>query len=174
VGLELEVGFGHISESLAEFPGVGRRFETRGEVGGVRVIDDYGHHPTEVAATLGAAKQLGGRVLVVFQPHRYSRTFALREEFGRCFEDADQVWVMDVYAAGEAPIEGVGGRTIVDAAHAHGTPQVAYATSGAAAVAAAVAAARPGDTILTLGAGDVSKLADEVVRQLQPLAGGKC
>jgi UDP-N-acetylmuramate--alanine ligase len=174
VGLELEVGFGHIAEALAEFRGVGRRFETRGDVGGVRVIDDYGHHPTEVAATLAAAKQLGGRVLVVFQPHRYSRTAALREEFGRCFGDADHVWVMDVYAAGEAPIEGVGGRTIVDAAHAHGTPQVAYATSGAAAVAAAVAAARPGDTILTLGAGDVSKLADEVVRQLQPLAGGKC
>ena len=172
VGLELEVGFGHIAESLAEFPGVGRRFETRGEVGGVRVIDDYGHHPTEVAVTLAAAKQLGGRVLVVFQPHRYSRTAALREEFGRCFGDADHVWVMDVYAAGEAPIEGVGGRTIVDAAQAHGSTQVVYAASGADAVAAAVAAARPGDTILTLGAGDVSRLADDVVRRLQPPAAG--
>ena len=139
----------------------------------MRVIDDYGHHPTEVAATLAAAKQLGGRVLVVFQPHRYSRTLALREEFARCFGDADHVWVMDVYAAGEAPIEGVGGRTIVDAAQAHGSKQVLYAASGAAAVAAAVAAARPGDTILTLGAGDVSKLADEVVRLLQPATGGK-
>jgi UDP-N-acetylmuramate--alanine ligase len=172
VGLELEVGFGHIAESLAEFRGVGRRFETRGEVGGVRVIDDYGHHPTEVAATLAAARQLGGRVLVVFQPHRYSRTAALREEFGRCFGDADFVWVMDVYAAGEAAIEGVGGHTVVDAAHAHGDRQVQYAASGKEAVAAAVAAARPGDTVLTLGAGDVSKLADEVVRMLAD-AGGK-
>ena len=170
VGLELEVGFGHIAESLAEFRGVGRRFETRGEVGGVRVIDDYGHHPTEVAATLAAARQLGGRVLVVFQPHRYSRTAALREEFGRCFGDADHVWVMDVYAAGEAPIAGVSGRTIVEAANAYGSAQVAFAASGADAVAAAVAAARPGDTIITLGAGDVSKLADEVVRRLQPVA----
>jgi UDP-N-acetylmuramate--alanine ligase len=172
VGLELEVGFGHIAESLAEFHGVGRRFETRGEVGGVRVIDDYGHHPTEVAATLAAAKQLGGRVLVVFQPHRYTRTAALREEFGRCFGDADLVWVMDVYAAGETPIPGVSGRTIVEAAHAHGAAQVAFAATGADAVAGAVAAARPGDTILTMGAGDVSKLAGEVVRQLQPVAGG--
>jgi UDP-N-acetylmuramate--alanine ligase len=171
VGLELEVGFGHIAESLADFRGVGRRFETRGEVGGVRVIDDYGHHPTEVAATLAAARQLGGRVLVVFQPHRYSRTAALREEFGRCFGDADQVWVMDVYAAGEAPIAGVSGRTIVEAANAHGSAQVAFAAGGAEAVAAAVAAARPGDTILTLGAGDVSKLADEVLHRLQPVAG---
>ena len=172
VGLELEVGFGHIAESLADFRGVGRRFETRGQVNGVRVIDDYGHHPTEIAATLAAARQLGGRVLVVFQPHRYTRTAALREEFGRCFGDADQVWIMDVYAAGEAPIEGVGGRTVVDAANAQGAKQVCYAASGADAVAGAVAAARSGDTILTLGAGDVSRLAEEVVRRLEA-AGGK-
>lgn len=166
VGLELEIGFGHIAEALGQFRGVGRRFETRGEAGGVRVVDDYGHHPTEVAATLAAAKQLGGRVLVVFQPHRYSRTAALREEFGRCFGDADRVWVLDVYAAGEAPIEGVGGRTVADAARAHGDMQVEYAPSGASAVEAVARTAKPGDTVLTLGAGDVWKLADDVLARL--------
>ncbi len=174
VGLELEVGFGHIVEALDAFRGVGRRFETRGEAGGVRVVDDYGHHPTEVAATLQAARQLGGRVLVIFQPHRYSRTRALREEFGRCFGDADHVWVLDVYAAGEAPIEGATGRSIVDAAHAHGARHVDFAESGAAAAEAAVAAAAPGDTILTLGAGDISRLGDEIVKRLgAAVAAGK-
>ncbi len=171
VGLELEVGFGHIAEALDQFRGVGRRFEQRGEVDGVRVIDDYGHHPTEVAATLQAAKQLGGRVLVIFQPHRYTRTLALKEEFGRCFGDADRVWVLDVYAASETPIEGVSGRTIVESAHAQGAPHVAFAGSGAEAAAAAVAAAGPGDTIVTLGAGDISKLGDELVERLRAASG---
>jgi UDP-N-acetylmuramate--alanine ligase len=167
VGLELEVGFGHIAESLGDFRGVGRRFETRGEQGGIRVVDDYGHHPTEIAATLSAARQAGGRVLVIFQPHRFSRTSALRAEFGRCFGEADQVWVLDVYAAGEHPIEGVSGRTIVESAHAQGAPHVAFAASGGEASAAAAAAARPGDTVLTLGAGDVWKLGDEVLERLR-------
>ena len=167
VGLELEVGFGHIAEALDGFRGVGRRFEMRGEEAGVRVVDDYGHHPTEVAATLQAARQSGGKVLVIFQPHRYSRTAALREEFGACFADADRVWVLDVYAAGEAPIEGASGRSIVEAAHAHGAAHVAYAPSAAEAAAAAVAAAGSGDMILTLGAGDISKLGDELVQRLR-------
>jgi UDP-N-acetylmuramate--alanine ligase len=167
VGLELEVGFGHIAEALTSFAGVGRRFELRGEAGGVRVVDDYGHHPTEVAATLAAARQQGGRVLVIFQPHRYSRTAALREEFGRCFADADRVWVLDVYAAGEAPIEGVSGRTIVESAHAQGASHVEHAPSAPQAALDAAAAAGPGDTILTLGAGDVSRLADDVLASLR-------
>jgi len=167
VGLEFEVGFGHVGEALAEFRGVGRRFETRGEVAGVRVIDDYGHHPTEIAATLASARGLGGRVLVVFQPHRYSRTAALREEFGRCFGDADRVWILDVYAAGETPIAGISGHTLVEAAQRHGAGHVVDAASGAEAAAAVAAAARPGDTILTLGAGDVSRLGDEVLRRLR-------
>jgi UDP-N-acetylmuramate--alanine ligase len=172
VGLELEVGFGHIAEALAQFHGVGRRFETRGEVGGVRVVDDYGHHPTEVAATLAAARQLGGRVLVIFQPHRYTRTAALREEFGRCFGDAARVWVLDVYAAGEPAIAGVGGRTIVESAHEQGAPHVEYAPSFADAAEAAAHEARPGDTVLTLGAGDVWKLADDVLARLSAAAVG--
>ncbi len=127
VGLEVEVGVAHIAEALATFPGVSRRFETRGEAAGVRVVDDYAHHPTEVAATLAAAKGLGGRVLVLFQPHRFSRTQSLRREFGGCFGEADRVWVLDIYAAGESPIAGVSGRTIVESAAAAGATQVVYA-----------------------------------------------
>jgi len=172
VGLELEVGFGHIAAALAEFRGVGRRFETRGEVGGVRVVDDYGHHPTEVAATLAAARTQGGRVLVLFQPHRYSRTAALLQEFGGCFGDAGRAWVLDVYAAGESPIAGADAAAIVAAAQAHGARHVEHAPVAASAVAAAVAEARPGDTVLTLGAGDVWKLADEVLAGLTARAAG--
>ena len=166
VGLEVEVGFGHIAEALATFPGVSRRFETRGEAAGVRVVDDYGHHPTEIVATLAAARGLGGRVLVLFQPHRFSRTQALRREFGTCFTEADRVWVLDVYAAGEAPIPGISGRTVVESAREQGAAHVGEAGPPAAAVAAVVAEARPGDTVLTLGAGDVWKLGDEVLRRL--------
>jgi UDP-N-acetylmuramate--alanine ligase len=170
VGLEVEVAFAHIAEALATFHGVSRRFEIRGEVGGVRVVDDYGHHPTEIAATLAAARGLGGRVLVLFQPHRFSRTHALSREFGACFGDADRVWVLDIYAAGETPIPGVSARTIVESARGQGAAHVEEAHDPATAVAAAVAEARPGDTVLTLGAGDVTKLADEVLRGLQQAA----
>jgi UDP-N-acetylmuramate--alanine ligase len=167
VGLELEIAFAHIAEALAGFHGVGRRFELRGEAAGVRVFDDYGHHPTEIAATLAAAKGVGGRVLVVFQPHRYSRTEALREEFGVCFGDADHAFVLDVYAAGEPPIPGITGKTVVDAAHAHGATHVTYTPTHAEAVEAAVREARAGDVLLTLGAGDVSKLGDALLAGLR-------
>src|SRR5262249_5699574 len=167
VGLELEIAFAHVAESLAGFRGVGRRFELRGEAAGVRVFDDYGHHPTEIAATLAAAKGLGGRVLVVFQPHRFTRTQALEAEFGGCFPDADRVWVMDVYAAGEPPIPGVSGRTVVDAARAQGARHVVSTPTAAEAVEAALADARAGDVLLTLGAGDVSKLGEILLAGLR-------
>jgi len=171
VGLEIGVGFGHIAESLAAFRGVGRRFETRGEAGGVRVVDDYGHHPTEIRATLSAARGLGGRVLVVFQPHRYTRTATLREEFGAAWGDADRVWVLDIYPAGEQPLPGVTGRTVVEAAHAAGARHLSFAASAAEAAAAVAAEARPGDVVLTLGAGDVWKLGDDILQRLRSTAG---
>jgi UDP-N-acetylmuramate--alanine ligase len=167
VGLEVEIGFAHIAGALAGFRGVGRRFETRGEVGGVRVVDDYGHHPTEIAATLAAARGMGGRVLALFQPHRYSRSALLREEFGACFGDADRVWVTEIYGAGEAPLEGVTHRMLVESAHAKGATHVVAAESPAAAVAEIAREARPGDVVLTLGAGDVWKLADQVLEHLR-------
>jgi len=171
VGLEVEVAFSHIADALEAFRGVGRRFETRGEANGVRVVDDYGHHPTEVAATLAAARTLGRRVLVLFQPHRYTRTALLHREFGACFGDADRVWVLDIYPAGESPVPGVTGRTIVQSAEALGQKQLVYVGDAAAAVGAVAAEARPGDLVLTLGAGDVWKLGDQVLARLR--AGGE-
>jgi len=166
VGLELEVGFGHIAEALGGFHGVARRFETRGERGGVRVVDDYAHHPTEIAATLAAARGLGRRRWVLFQPHRYSRTQSLAREFGGVWGDADGVWVLDVYPAGEKPLPGVTGRTVVDSAASQGATQVRFAPDPAAAVRDILEVAQPGDVVLTFGAGDVWKLGDEVVKGL--------
>jgi UDP-N-acetylmuramate--alanine ligase len=166
VGLELEIGFGHIAEALGGFHGVARRFETRGECGGVRVVDDYAHHPTEIAATLAGARGLGGRRWVLFQPHRYSRTQSLAREFGAVWADADGVWVLDVYPAGEKPLPGISGRTVVESAASQGATQVRFAPDPAAAVRDILEVARPGDVVLTLGAGDVWKLGDEVLKGL--------
>ncbi|HZJ71624.1 MAG TPA: UDP-N-acetylmuramate--L-alanine ligase, partial [Planctomycetota bacterium] len=122
--------------------------------------------PTEVAARV-AARGLGGRTLVIFQPHRYSRTAALREEFGRCFGDADRVWILDVYAAGEAPIEGATGESLAESAKAAGARHVTYASDAHVAAAEAAEMARSGDTVITLGAGDITKLGDEVLAHLR-------
>ena len=172
VGLEVEVGFALIAEALAGFRGVGRRFETRGEARGVRVIDDYGHHPTEIRATLAAARGLGGRVLVLFQPHRYSRTSMLEAEFGRAFGHADHAWVLDIYAAGETPMPGVTSAAMVEKAVRAGARQLEYAPDPAAAAVAAAREARSGDVVITLGAGDVWKLGDRVLEQLRSPAAG--
>jgi UDP-N-acetylmuramate--alanine ligase len=155
VGLELGIAFPLIRQGLAESAGVGRRFEAKGEVDGVLVVDDYGHHPTEIAATLAAARLYGRRVVVLFQPHRFTRTQALAERFAECFNEADVVLVTDIYAAGEAPIPGVTAERIVEAARARGQAQVDYAGDLAHAQARLAEVARPGDLVLTLGAGDV-------------------
>jgi len=165
VGLELEIPFPLVRQGLAEFAGVGRRFEIKGEADGVLVVDDYGHHPTEIMATLAAAKVHGRRLVVVFQPHRYSRTHALAERFGESFDDAEVVLVTDVYAAGEKPIPGAGPERIVEAAAAHGHKGIEYAGDLAAAEARVMACARPGDLLLTLGAGDVWKVGEHFVAE---------
>ncbi len=168
VGLELEIPFPHIAQALHSFRGVGRRFETKGEIGGALVVDDYGHHPTEIKATLDAARQLGrARVLVVFQPHRYSRTKALAQEFGAAFDAADHVVVTDIYAAGEAPMEGVTAELIVGAARSHGHRDVVYAGDLARAEALIREKVRPHDLVVTLGAGDVAKVAERLVTHRQ-------
>jgi UDP-N-acetylmuramate--alanine ligase len=179
VGLELQVAFVHVQEALGAFHGVGRRFEIRGEAGGVRWVDDFGHHPTEIEATLAAARGAGrGRVLVLFQPHRYSRTAALAREFGAAFHDADRTWVTDIYPAGETPLPGITGSTIAAQAHAQGQSHVRYVGDGMQALEEALVEARPGDLLLTLGAGDVWKLGEEAMRRLkvraaQPSAAGE-
>jgi len=153
-----------IRRGLASFEGVGRRFERRGEAGGVVHIDDYGHHPTEIAAVLRTAREVFGsrRLVVLFQPHRYSRTAALRQEFGGAFRDADEVVVTEIYAAGEAPIPGVSGETLCDAIAAAGT-LVRYVPAETEAIACVAERLHPEDVLLTLGAGSVWKWGDAVM-----------
>ena len=154
-----------IAEGLKNFRGVDRRFQQIGEARGVRVVDDYGHHPTEIKATLAAAREFcQGRIHVVFQPHRYTRTRDLLEEFGGAFADADTVIVLPIYAASEEPIAGVTAELL---AGRIAGPRVEFAPEFAAAVAKAVSAARDGDVILTLGAGSVSHLAPEILAALR-------
>ena len=164
VGLELGVEFGDIARSLKEFEGIARRFEIKGEVNDVLVLDDYGHHPAEIGTTLAAAAACWNRRLVVlFQPHRYSRTQKLSDEFGRSFYDADVLMVTGIYAASEAPIEGVSGANIVEAAIRYGHKGASYIEDMDELFARAVEVIRPGDVVVTLGAGDIYKVGDRIL-----------
>ncbi len=146
--------------------------QLRGRVAGVSVIDDYGHHPTEIKATLAAAKQCGFRkVHVVFQPHRYTRTRDLIEDFATAFSDADSLFVLDIYAASEKPIEGISGETLAQIIRERGGRDAQYVTSFADAVRSAAAAAEEGDMILTLGAGSVSQLGPMILEKLKEREG---
>jgi UDP-N-acetylmuramate--alanine ligase len=171
VGIGLDIPAPQIREALESFRGVDRRFQVRGQAAGVTVIDDYGHHPTEIRATLAAARQCGYRkVHVIFQPHRYTRTRDLMDEFATAFGDADSLQVLDIYPASEQPIEGITGealaRRIREKATA-GSSEIGYAGSFEDAVTAATTIAHDGDMILTLGAGSVSQLGPMVVKKLQ-------
>ncbi len=173
VGTGLDVPTDQIRAALAGFRGVDRRFQLKGKAAGVSVIDDYGHHPTEIRATLAAAKQCGFRKIhVIFQPHRYTRTRDLIEEFATSFEDADSIIVLDIYAASEPPIEGVTAEAVVSRIRDNRRPAI-YAPSFEDAVNEAVADAQDGDMIMTLGAGSVSHLAPQLLQALsirQPVA----
>ncbi len=163
VALELGLPATALLDGLIKFHGAGRRFELKGSVSGVRVIDDYGHHPTEIKVTLEAAKRYagGGRVLVIFQPHRYSRTKAFLNQFAETLSIADQCWLLEVYAASEQPITGVSSANIAK------NMQGAIFEPNFLAVTEAVAlAAKPGDVIITLGAGDVSSLGPLILDEL--------
>jgi len=166
-GLELGVGPEDMAAALGAFTGTGRRFEDRGEAGGVRVVDDYAHHPTEVAATLGTARLAAGsgRVLVLFQPHLYSRTRTFAEEFATALAAADEVVVTDVYAAREDPVPGVDGGLITAAMSRHGD-RGRYVADRIEAATAVADLARPGDLVLTVGAGDVTELGPVILDRL--------
>jgi UDP-N-acetylmuramate--alanine ligase len=158
VGVQLGVAPDQIATGLESFRGVDRRFQMKGTVRGVAVVDDYGHHPTEILATLRAARECGyGRVHVLFQPHRYTRTRDLMVEFANAFGDADTVQVLDIYAASEEPIAGVDACAVVREIGAVGACTAEYAESMSAAVATLSRQAGPGDVILTLGAGSISQ-----------------
>ncbi|HEX5432642.1 MAG TPA: UDP-N-acetylmuramate--L-alanine ligase [Candidatus Angelobacter sp.] len=168
VGIGLDIDVEKIREGLETFAGVDRRFQLKGRVGGVSVIDDYGHHPTEIRATLAAARQCRfDRVHVVFQPHRYTRTRDLLEQFGTAFADADSLLVLDIYAASEPPIPGVTGERVAEAVRSLGSKDALYVSSFEEAAHSVAALAEPGDMILTLGAGNISQLGPQVLEQLK-------
>lgn len=157
------------AQALAGFGGVRRRFETIGEYTGITVVDDYAHHPTEIKATLHAALEIGfERVWVVFQPHRYSRTETLATEFGDSFTGADRVVIMDVYSAGETPIPGVSGKTVVDhVLDVAPRTRMAYFPHRTDIAPFIAADARPGDLVMTMGAGDVTSMGQEILHELE-------
>jgi UDP-N-acetylmuramate--alanine ligase len=167
-GIELGLPESELRAGLSRYIGVRRRFDFRGEAAGVRVYDDYAHHPTEVAATLAAARHVAGngRLVVAFQPHRYSRTAAFADALGAALGGADEVVVMEVYAAGEDPIPGATGAAVAIAVPL-GVGQVAFEPSFRSVPAELARRARRGDVVLTLGAGDVTQLAPEVLAALE-------
>ena len=167
VGVGLDIPVDAIRSALDQFRGVDRRFQLRGTASGVSVIDDYGHHPTEIRATLAAARQCGFRKIhVIFQPHRYTRTRDLMEEFTTAFADADSLFLLDIYAASEKPIEGITGEALAHHIREKSGKHVEYVSSVADAIGAATKAAQAGDMILTLGAGSISQLGPMILEKL--------
>ena len=167
VGFELGLTFAQVAAGLGDFKGAERRFEVRGEVDGILVVDDYGHHPTEIAAVLAAARGLGRRVVVLFQPHRYTRTAALFEAFGPALAAADHVVLTDIYAAGEEPIAGVTLDALAAAIRVTAGESLTVVPRIEDLPQAARRVARPGDVVITLGAGSIGAVADQVLDALK-------
>jgi UDP-N-acetylmuramate--alanine ligase len=168
VGLELNIDFKTIKSALETVQGVQRRLEIKGEQKGILVVDDYGHHPTEIKMTLQAARESwpDRRIVVVFQPHRYTRTQALFDDFTRAFYQSDLLVVLPIYAASESKIEGVTGESLFSEIRAHGHKDVVYMPSFETAIAHLKQTLRSGDILLTLGAGDIYKLGESLLDQL--------
>ena len=170
IGVELDIPVDLIRKGLAAFTGVERRFHLRGEVGNIMVVDDYGHHPTEVKATLAAAKQgwRERRLVVLFQPHRYSRTRDCMEDFAHAFDQADEVFMTDIYPAGEQPIPGVSGASLAARIQAAGHPSITFVERKESLPDQVMPHLKPGDLVLTLGAGDIWKAGTGLVARLEP------
>ena len=170
--VELQIPVESISKALKKFSGIHRRFEFKGEAGGIRVYDDYGHHPSEIAATLQAARECFGnnRLIVLFQPHRYTRTRDLMDEFAVSFTDVDRLYLMDIYPAGEQPIRGINAEVLLRTIKRTATGTIRYEADRKEMVEAIVRDAAPGDVLLTLGAGDVYKLGEEILKQVRGAA----
>jgi UDP-N-acetylmuramate--alanine ligase len=177
VGLELGLSFERIAIGLDDFHGAERRFEVRGEVNGVLVVDDYGHHPTEIAAVLAAAAALKRRIVVAFQPHRFTRTAQLLQDFGPALASADHLVLTDIYPAGEDPIPGATLEALADAIRRHAPGRVEVAPTLDDVVAALARAARPGDLVITLGAGSIGTVPERLLAALRhspsPVEGGR-
>jgi len=168
IGLEAGVSFDRLAAALEEFRGADRRFQMRGEERGVMVVDDYGHHPTEIAAVIAAARAgIDRRVVVVFQPHRYSRTSQLLREFGTALSAADEVVLTDIYAAGEDPIEGVTVEGVAEAVRGAGHCPVHVVKNLQALPAAVSRLVHSGDLVITLGAGSIGSVGDRILSELR-------
>jgi UDP-N-acetylmuramate--alanine ligase len=169
IGVELDIPVDLIRKGLAAFTGVERRFHRRGEAGNIMVVDDYGHHPTEVKATLATAKQGWGRRLVVlFQPHRYSRTRDCIEDFAHAFDQADVLFITEIYPAGEQPIPGVSGANLAEVIKAAGHPSVTFIERKETMPDQVLPHLKPGDLVLTLGAGDIWKAGTGILARIEP------
>jgi UDP-N-acetylmuramate--alanine ligase len=166
VGIELGLSFDRIAAGLKDFRGAERRFDVRGEPNGILVVDDYGHHPTEIAAVIAAARTFGRRIVVAFQPHRFSRTAALMDAFGPALGGADHVVLTDIYAAGEDPIPGVTLDALADAVRKSASIPVDVVARLDDVVPAVVKVARRGDIVITLGAGSIGSVPDRLVEAL--------
>jgi len=169
VALELEVPFEKISDAFSTFKNADRRFQYKGEVNDIKVFDDYGHHPTEILATLAAAKNgsNGRRIVVVFQPHRYTRTRELMEDFATAFNNADAVYLLDIYPASEKPIEGISAELLTAKIEEFGHRDVQFIGGVETAAEAVVEQLQPNDLVITLGAGSITKLSDEILELLR-------
>jgi len=169
VALELDVPFEKIAESFTKFQNANRRFQFKGEAEGIFVVDDYGHHPTEILATLSAAKNGSGgrRTVVVFQPHRFSRTHELMNEFALAFNNADVLFVSDIYAASESPIEGVTAEILTENIRRYGHKNAQYIGDIEGAAEKIIPFLQPNDLVITLGAGSITKLSDEILEKLK-------
>jgi UDP-N-acetylmuramate--alanine ligase len=168
VGLELDVPPEQIREGLERFRGADRRFQIKAELDGITIVDDYGHHPTEIRATLDAARLRGARrIIPIFQPHRYTRTKFLLDELAGCFAGCDRVYVLDIYPASEAPIPGVTSARLVERMRELGTSDARYAASDQLVIDEVQDEARPGDLIMTIGAGSVWKIGEALAEELK-------
>ena len=167
--LFLDIDFAYIQKALRSFHGAKRRFQLKGSLAGVTVVDDYAHHPSEIQATLRAARETyTGRVIVIFQPHRYTRTQQLYQEFGQAFTDADEVIITGIYAASEQPIAGISGKTIADQVALSGK-SVFYQEKPEEALLLLEQLVQPGDLVITMGAGDIWKIGNELLECLPAL-----
>ncbi|HQZ82536.1 MAG TPA: UDP-N-acetylmuramate--L-alanine ligase [Pyrinomonadaceae bacterium] len=175
VALEMDIAFETIVEAFATFKNANRRFQFKGEGNGITVVDDYGHHPTEILATLGAAKNAaaGRRTVVIFQPHRYSRTSELMDDFVVAFNNADVLYVLDIYAASETPIEGITAEVLTENIKRFGHKNVTYIGDIDKAADRVVPELVAGDLVITLGAGTVTRLSDEIVDRIKPKDNGE-
>ncbi|MGI8468400.1 MAG: UDP-N-acetylmuramate--L-alanine ligase [Pyrinomonadaceae bacterium] len=169
VALELDIAFEKIAEAFINFKNANRRFQFKGEANGITVVDDYGHHPTEILATLSAAKNGSGgkRTVVIFQPHRYSRTQELMNDFALAFNNADALFVLDIYAASEQPIEGITAENLTEKIKLYGHKNATYIGDIETATEKVLPSLQADDLVITLGAGSVTKLSEQILETLK-------